>query len=82
MFYIFQKQNMKKKTLLIFSYGLLHSFFLPPGTLERKTFNSISVAKQIIGGLEISRWEGVGAGGGSIKVGDEIFRGFDLLCLL
>ena len=62
MFYIFQKQNMKKKTLLIFSYGLLHSFFLPPGTLERKTFNSISVAKQIIGGLEISRWEGVGAG--------------------
>ena len=54
---------MKKKTLFIFNYKLLHSFLLTPGLHERKTDNSLSVTKHtkhIIGkgrggGVEISK---------------------------
>ena len=35
---------------MIFSYRLLHSFLLSPGPQERKTDNSLSVKKHIIGG--------------------------------
>ena len=48
------KKYIKKKTPLIFSYRLLHSFLLPLGPQEKKKDNSLLVIKHIIGELEIS----------------------------
>ena len=63
---------------MIFSYRRLHSFLLPPVPQERKTGNSLLVAKHIIGGEQ--RFQD--SGGSSIKMGGGGFLGFQKRMLI